>query len=166
MSLGREREHYEPLLQPEVNSHPINRVAAFNSHNPPIGYTPAETLTPTRIAFSIPYVNAVGSDLVCGPLFASYPHDLQIHPSSEADDEFENVAHVGAPTVSMEVKLVGVDDAAIEVGKDPVGEVYVRGPPTGTLLGESNQGGEDWVFTGYRGKVQPNGCFKVVPHAK
>ncbi|KAF9653146.1 acetyl-CoA synthetase-like protein [Thelephora ganbajun] len=130
------------------------------------GYTPAETLTPARIAFSIPYVNAVSSDLACGPLFASYPHDLQIHPSSEEGGEFENIAHVGAPTISLEVKLVSVDDVAIEEGKDPIGEVYVRGPPAGTLLGENNQKGENWLPTGYRGKVQPNGCFKVVPQNK
>jgi long-chain acyl-CoA synthetase len=139
------------------------------SHSPynlSLGYTPSETLTPTRVAFSIPYVNAIGSDLVCGPLFASYPHDLQIHPSTEEGGEFENIAHVGAPTVSVEAKLVGVDDAAIEEGKDPAGGVYVRGPPVGTLLGENNPNGENWLSTGYRGKVQPNGCFKVIPQNK
>ena len=91
---------------------------------------------------------------------------MQIHPSPEAGGEFENLAHVGAPTVSMEVKLVGVEDAAIEEGKDPVGEVYMRGPPVGMLLGEKDQDGENWMPTGYRGKVQPNGCFKVVPQSK
>jgi len=130
------------------------------------GYTPADTLTPTRVVFSIPYVNAVSSDLVCGPLFASYPHDLQTHLLSEAGNTFENIAHVGAPTVSLEVKLVGVDDATIEEGKDPVGEVYVRGPPVGTLLGDHNPNGEHWLPTGYRGKAQPNGCFKIVPLGK
>lgn len=162
----RGQEPCEPSLQPEVNFPPTGRAVAFISYDRHLGYTPAETLTPARIAFSIPYVNAVSSDLVCGPLFASYPHDLQIHPVPEAGDEFENIAHVGAPTVSMEVKLVGVDDTAIEKGKDPVGEVYIRGPPAGTLLGENNQDGESWLSTGYRGKVQPNGCFKVVPHNK
>lgn len=127
------------------------------------GYTPADALTPTRIAFSIPFVNAVSSDLVCGPLFASYPHDLQIHPSSGSAGEFKNTAHVGAPTVSLEVKLVGVDDAVIEGGEDPVGEVCVRGPPAGTLLGDANVSGEAWLHTGYCGKIQPNGCFKVAP---
>lgn len=127
------------------------------------GYTQGDTLTPTRIAFSIPYVNAVSSGLVCGPLFASYPHDLQIHPSSGAGGEFEKIAHVGAPTVSLEVKLVGVDDALIEEGKDPVGEVYVRGPPAGAFLGDGNPNGENWLPTGHRGKAQPNGCFKVLP---
>jgi long-chain acyl-CoA synthetase len=63
----------------------------------------------------------------------------------------------------LEVKLVGVDDTVIEEGKDPVGEVYVRGPPTGTLLGDKNQDGLSWLPTGYWGKAQPNGCFKVVP---
>lgn len=130
------------------------------------GYTPADALTPTRIAFSIPYVNAVSSDLVCGPVFASYPHDLQIHPSSEVTNEFQSVAHVGAPSVSLEVKLVGVDDTVTEEGKDPVGEVYVRGPPAGTLLGDKNSNGENWLPTGYRGKAQPNGCFKVLPLSK
>ena len=153
-------------MQLEVNPSSISHVVASSLTVSLPGYTPAETLTPTRIAFSIPYVNAVSSGLVCGPLFASYPHDLQIHPSLEAGGEFEKIAHVGSPTVSMEVKLVGVDDAAIEEGKDPVGEVYVRGPPAGTLLGEKNQNGENWLSTGYRGKVQPNGCFKVVPQKK
>lgn len=127
------------------------------------GNTPADALTPTRIAFSIPYINAVSSDLVCGPLFASYPYDLQTHPSSEVGSEFEKIAHAGAPTVSLEVKLVGVDDTVIEEGKDPVGEVYVRGPPAGTLLGDKNPNGENWLPTGYCGKAQANGCFKVVP---
>lgn len=63
----------------------------------------------------------------------------------------------------MEVKLVGVDDAVIEEGKDPAGEVYVRGPPAGAFLGDKNQDGENWLATGYWGKAQPNGCFKVVP---
>ena len=153
-------------MQSEVNFPPISLVVEFVSYDRPLGYTPAETLTPTRIAFSIPYVNAVGSNLVCGPLFASYPHDLQIHPPPEVGGEFESIAHVGAPTVSMEVKLVGVDDAAIEEGKDPIGEVHVRGPPVGTLLGEMDRNGENWLSTGYRGRVQPNGCFKVVPHNK
>lgn len=115
------------------------------------------------MAFSIPYINAVSSDLVYGPLFASYPYDLQTHPSFEAVGEFENIAHVGAPTVSLEVKLVGVDDTVTEEGKDPIGDVYVRGPPAGTLLGDGNKGGENWLPTGYWGKAQTNGCFKVVP---
>ena len=163
--MARGREPYEPLFRAEVNPLPIGRFVAFIFYDRSSGYTPAEILTPTRIAFSIPYVNAVGSDLVCGPLFASYPHDLQIHPPPTTGGEFESIAHVGAPTVSMEVKLIGVDDAAIERGEDPVGEVYVRGPPVGTLLGEK-QSGENWLPTGYRGKVQPNGCFKVIPHNK
>lgn len=91
---------------------------------------------------------------------------MQIHPSAEEGGEFESIAHVGAPTVSIEVKLVGVDDAAIEEGKDPVGEVHVRGPPVGTLVGEKNPDGEGWLSTGCRGKVQPNGCFKVIPQKK
>ena len=164
--MARGREPCGHLFQPEVNSPPSRTLWHSSLTIGPLGYTPAEILTPTRVAFSIPYVNAVGSDLVCGPLFASYPHDLQIHPSSEGGDEFENIAHVGAPTVSVEVKLVGVDDAAIEEGKDPAGEVYVRGPPAGLLLGKSNSSGEEWLSTGYRGKVQPNGCFKVVPRNK
>lgn len=65
--------------------------------------------------------------------------------------------------MSLEVKLVNVEDAVIEEGKDPVGEVYVRGPPAGTLLGVKNLNGENWLPTGYWGKAQPNGCFKVVP---
>ena len=156
----RGREPYELSLQQEVSSSPSGPFFGSFSRSP--GYTPADSLTPTRIAFSIPYVSAVSSDFVFGPLFASYPHDLQIHPSSEVSGEFESVAHVGAPTVSLEVKLTDVDDAVIEEGKDPVGQVYVRGPPVGTLLGDGETTGESWVPAGYRGKAQPNGCFKVI----
>lgn len=164
--MAKERVHYEPLSQQEVCP-PLHGLRCWtHPEDRSSGYTPADTLTPTRVVFSIPYVNAVSSDLVCGPLFASYPHDLQTHPSSEAGNAFENIAHVGAPTVSLEVKLVGVDDTTIEEGKDPVGEVYVRGPPAGTLLGNHNPNGEHWLPTGYRGKAQPNGCFKVVPLGK
>ena len=158
---AREQEPYELLLLREASFLILVRQIHPEGHSP--GYTQGDTLTPTRIAFSIPYVNAISSGLVYGPLFASYPHDLQIHPSSGMGDEFEKVAHVGAPTVSLEVKLVGVDDASIEEGKDPVGEVYVRGPPAGALLGDGNPSGENWLPTGYRGKAQPNGCFKILP---
>lgn len=160
------QEPYGLLLQLEVNCPPISHAVAFTSYDRPPGHTPAETLTPTRIAFSIPYINAVSSDLVCGPIFSSYPYDLQIHPSPKEGGEFENIAHVGAPTASIEAKLVGVDDAAIEEGKDPAGEVCVRGPPVGTLLGEKDSNGDNWLPTGYCGKVQPNGCFKVIPKNK
>jgi long-chain acyl-CoA synthetase len=147
--------------EPSLDVSSLNLSSYLHAQSP--GYTPVDTLTPTRIAFSIPYVNTLSSDLVCGPLFASYPHDLQIHPSPGANGEFEKIAHVGAPTVSLEAKLVGVDDAVIEEGKDPVGEVYVRGPPAGTLLGEKNANGESWLPGGYYGIAQPNGCFKVIP---
>ncbi|KAI0933158.1 hypothetical protein AcV5_005970 [Taiwanofungus camphoratus] len=132
----------------------------------------AQALTPSRIALSIPLVNAHIHPRVSGPIFASHPLDLQMFPtsiaaSSSAADAyaFTYLASVGPPTVNVEAKLLGVDDNAIEDGADPCGALYIRGPTVGRVLGHYDMQGEDdeiWAQTGERAKVSANGTFKVV----
>jgi long-chain acyl-CoA synthetase len=73
-------------------------------------------------------------------------------------------AHVGAPSINVEAKLVGVDDDVVEKGADPIGEILVRGPPVGSMLSAEGESGEKnaWVQTGEKGRVMTNGAFKVL----
>jgi len=125
----------------------------------------AAILTPARIALSIPLVNTYTHPLVPGPVLASHPLDLQDFPGLK--DAL--VAHVGPPSVNIEAKLVGLDDEKVENGADPLGNLRIRGPPVGKLLGNddyvsipSEDDREGWVSTGVRAKVQSNGAFKVL----
>lgn len=59
---------------------------------------------------------------------SSHMLDLQAFPVIEdnrvnAEGSFGSMAHVGPPTINIEVKLVGVNDAAVEAGASPVGAV-------------------------------------------
>lgn len=85
----------------------------------------AKSLTPARLALSVPIVNAHQHPLVAGPVFFSHPLDFQDFPAKSAtvNPEFEGIAHIGPPSINIEAKLVGVNDTAIESGADPVGEV-------------------------------------------
>ncbi|KAF8136305.1 hypothetical protein EV363DRAFT_1446732 [Boletus edulis] len=125
------------------------------------GPLPDEALTPARISLSVPLINAHIHGSTCGPMFATHAFDLQCLPSAEGEQ-----AHIGAPSVNVEVKLVGVDDAAIVRGNDPKGEIAVRGPPVGTSLSENANSMETedqgWVQTGEIARVMTNGAFKVV----
>lgn len=122
---------------------------------------PNNALTPARIALSVPLINTHVHASTSGPIFATHAFDLQSLPSAEGEP-----AHVGAPSVNVEVKLIGVDDAVVEGGNDPQGELLVRGPPVGTLLsgGAHIAETEDlgWVQTGEIARVMTNGAFKVV----
>ncbi|KZP20846.1 acetyl-CoA synthetase-like protein [Athelia psychrophila] len=131
-------------------------------------------LTPSRIALSVPLVNAHIHPVAAGPIFASHPLDLQIFPVSpdHSADPFEPLAHIGPPTCNVEVKLAGIDDAAAESGGDPVGLVTIRGPSVGKVMGSGEESyievpsasdEEMWVTTGERGTVMANGAFKVLP---
>lgn len=135
----------------------------------------ASVITPARIAFSVPIVNSFVHPLGTAPVLSSHPLDLQTFPSSasESDSLASPLAHVGPPGINVEVKLVGVDDALVESGGDPVGVLLVRGAPIGRLLsvGEESdipvsvsveEAEEGWVGTGVRAKVQTNGAFKIV----
>jgi long-chain acyl-CoA synthetase len=125
------------------------------------GPLPNEALTPARISLSVPLINAHMHASTSGPIFATHAFDLQALPSAEGEQ-----AHAGAPSVNVEVKLIGVDDATMERGNDPKGELLVRGPPVGTLLsGDANsteREDQDWVQTEEIARVMTNGAFKVV----
>ncbi|KAG9318430.1 hypothetical protein JVU11DRAFT_521 [Chiua virens] len=121
-----------------------------------------DALTPARIALSVPIINAHIHASTSGPMFATHAFDLQSLPSAQGE-----VAHVGAPSVNVEVKLTGVDDPAIERGNDPKGQLLVRGPPVGTLLSgdtntETDTEDQPWVQTGEVAGVMTNGAFKVI----
>jgi long-chain acyl-CoA synthetase len=142
-----------------------------------IGPIETQVLTPARIALSVPLVFAHSHPQVSGPVFASHALDVQTLPadtgatgSSAADKyAFSYLAAVGAPSINVEVKLEGVDDAAIESGGDPVGSLMLRGPSVGVLLDtEAKEDGleKEWVGSEERAKVFPNGTFKVVSASK
>ncbi|OBZ75164.1 Long-chain-fatty-acid--CoA ligase 5 [Grifola frondosa] len=133
----------------------------------------AQALTPSRIALSVPIVNAHIHPLIAGPVFASHPLDLQTFSpnitasSASAADAyaFTYLAPVGPPSVNIEAKLVGVDDEAVESGADPIGALHVRGPSVGKTLEEVGTRSEEervWLDTSERAKVATNGTFKVV----
>ncbi|CCM03866.1 uncharacterized protein FIBRA_06016 [Fibroporia radiculosa] len=134
----------------------------------------AQSLVPSRIALSVPLVNVHIHPLAAGPIFASHPLDLQtflpnvkaaVGPAANTY-AFAYLAPVGPPSVNVEAKLLGVDDAAIEGGTDPIGTLVVRGPSVGKLLSgdddEDEIEDERWVETGESAKVSSNGTFKVV----
>lgn len=134
------------------------------------GSVPAKLLTPARVAFSVPLVIAHTHPLVSAPILASHPYDMQTFTIT-SDQE---LAHVGPPTVNIEVKLLGVDDGAVEKGEDPAGVLHVRGPIVGRVLTPSDgpeeeeapKNDEPWVSTGERARVQTNGVFKAWRRAK
>lgn len=128
-------------------------------------------MTPARIALSVPVINVLSHPLVSGPVLASHAFDLQEFPPTRNKSEAVLPAHTGPPGVNVEVKLVGVDDEAVEGGADPVGVVFVRGPPVGKLVNvegyenipsQTAEEEEGWTGTGLRAKVQTNGSFVVM----
>lgn len=138
---------------------------------------------PARVALSCPVINTLTHPAVVGPVLATNALDLQDFAELEASAN-HSLALVGPPTVSIEVKLLGVDDTSIEeAGDDPTGTLIVRGPPVTKLLtgdeldttsasgyvnvhgGESVSPGDDedgWTNLGVRVKVHTNGSFRVV----
>ncbi len=153
------------------------RSAVFGEDAPSIrgvvvsdGTVPASLLTPARIALSVPLVITHTHPLVAAPILATHPQDVQTFavPSDQI------LAHVGPPTVNIEVKLVDVDDGAVERGDDPEGVLHVRGPIVGRVLPLANapeadeepRTEEPWVSTGNRARVQTNGAFKAWTTAK
>ncbi|KAG2077832.1 acetyl-CoA synthetase-like protein [Suillus decipiens] len=125
------------------------------------GLLPFDALVPARLALSIPLINTHTHGSAAGPIFATHAFDLQILPSSSPAAE---PAHVGAPSVNVEAKLIGVNDNAVEKGADPVGEILVRGASVGNMLSADGEAGEKnaWVHTGETARVMTNGAFKVL----
>lgn len=127
-------------------------------------------LTPARIAFSTPLVNAFTHPVVAGPVLASHPLDVQdfyIPFVSNASPSDLPPVPVGPPSINIEAKLVGVSDDAVENGGDPEGVLLVRGPSVGKLLGVedyvdvTSNDDDTWVGTGMRAKVETTGAFRV-----
>ncbi|KJA27239.1 hypothetical protein HYPSUDRAFT_35860 [Hypholoma sublateritium FD-334 SS-4] len=119
-------------------------------------------LEPARIALSVPLVVAHTSALSGAPVLASHPLDLQALPGNGA-------APAGPPGINVEVKLLGLDDDAVEGGADPVGTLIARGPSIGQRVplpayftGWESVGGEEWTAVGGRARVQTNGAFVVL----
>lgn len=125
------------------------------------GLLPFDAIVPARMALSIPLINAYTHGSATGPLFATHAFDMQILPSSSPATE---PAHVGAPSVNVEAKLIGVNDNVVEKGADPIGELLVRGPSVGNMLSADGEAGEKnaWVNTGVKARVMTNGAFKVL----
>ncbi|KAF8892593.1 hypothetical protein BD779DRAFT_1436906 [Infundibulicybe gibba] len=118
----------------------------------------ASALTDSRIALSVPLVNAYTHPMVPGPVLASHPLDLQDFSENRSE-----LAHVGPPSVNIEAKLVNVNDESIEQGNDPVGNLLIRGPSVGTLIaGKSVVLEDEWVQTEQPVRVQTNGSFLLV----
>lgn len=92
---------------------------------PSPGSVGSDALTPARIALSTPILNAHDHPLVAGPVFFSHPLDLQMFEGQidAAHPQFNDIAHSGPPSTNIEAKLVGIDDAAVENGANPVGQV-------------------------------------------
>lgn len=140
------------------------------SANSSIGPLENQSLTPSRIALSVPLVNAYTHPLVSGPVLASHPLDLQTFPNEQTSSSrsaaenytFTYVAPVGPPAVNVEAKLVEIQEDAVENGSDPVGVLLVRGPSVGTPIGMEDALDEAWAVTEDRARVLPNGTFKVV----
>jgi len=127
-----------------------------------------DLLTPSRIALSIPFVNTFIHPLTAAPIFATHPHDLQTFAQPAKKTVDSDIAHVGPPTVNIEVKILGVNDDDVEKGGDPVGQLHVRGPIVGRILaitedtgGAEEKRSDEWIPTGYDVRVQKNGSFKV-----
>lgn len=122
------------------------------------GLLPSDTLVSARLALSIPLINTHTHGSAAGPLFATHAFDLQMLPGADEP------AHVGAPSVNVEVKLIGVNDNVVEKGADPIGKILVRGTSVGNMLSADGEAGEKnaWVHTGEIARVMTNGAFKVL----
>lgn len=126
----------------------------------PPGPISNETLTLARVALSVPMINSYTHPCVSGPVFATNALDVQVLPSEDGQ------AHVGGPSVNVEAKLKGVDDASLEANGDPIGNLVLRGPSVGKYwVGDEEQehGGEGaWTETGAVGRAMTNGAFHVL----
>jgi len=128
-------------------------------------------LLPIQVALSIPLVRILSHPTVCGPVCASHGLDLQSFPAERGTGDNETAsAHVGPPSVNIEAKLVGVDDAALETKKaDPVGELIIRGPSVGETVPTSEATSpastevaeSGWMSMQRRALIRSNGTFVV-----
>lgn len=128
---------------------------------------PAGRMSSFRIALPFPTVRSLLYPMAAGPLLASHPLDLQSFDEKSVTIEqnnWDSVSHYGPPINNIEAKVVGVDDATVESGEDPVGELVIRGPSLGQPVPPSSEPFNDgWVKTGRIARVAPGGTFKVRP---
>jgi len=69
------------------------------------------------------------------------------------------MSHFGPPTCNIEVKLLGINEAAMETGSDPSGELCVRGPGVGDPIPMGVQLEDGWIDVGVETHVKANGTF-------
>lgn len=116
--------------------------------------------------------------LPTGPACTSHMYDLQVFAAQPVDNDTERclAAHVGPPSVSLEIKLVGgtpavhKHDAAIQRVRedcpdDPIGEVYLRGY-TVTSTGHDDTTISPWHATGDVALVRSNGTMVMIAPAQ
>lgn len=75
-----------------------------------------------RIALGIPVIVAMTHPLVAGPVTNTLFYDFQRFPSKPKTNSY---AHVGAPSATLECKLIGVEDDVVKAGVYQ-GEVSIR----------------------------------------
>lgn len=66
-----------------------------------------------RMALGIPVVVVMTHPLVAGPVTNTLFHDYQRFPSLSSGNGY---AHVGAPSATLECKLIGVEDDVVKSG--------------------------------------------------
>ncbi|KAF8320094.1 acetyl-CoA synthetase-like protein [Clavulina sp. PMI_390] len=124
-----------------------------------------KTFPTSRLALSVPLINAHIEPISTAALFASHPFDLQhFHPSRPE----EEVAHVGAPGANIEVKITGEKESDIDgIAKDPLGKLFYRGPSIGQPVLQNpatSQGisANQWVDSGRKALIHSNGTFRIL----
>lgn len=114
------------------------------------------------------------SSIVTAPVCTSNMYDLQVFaPQLLQDDSARCLpAHVGPPSVSLELKLVhdtpavrdhaeAIERLRVDGCDDPIGEVYVRGY-TVSQTGHNDTRISPWHSTGDVALVRTNGTFVVI----
>lgn len=123
----------------------------------------AEVVDFMRMALGVPVVVMMTHPLVAGPVTNSLFHDFQRFPSASKTNAY---AHVGAPSATIESKLIGVNDDLVKSGVYE-GELAIRGPSVLRSFirspGASDTSLENgWTRTGVIVELQKNGTLKPV----
>lgn len=73
----------------------------------------SEVVNFMRVTLGIPVVITMTHPLVAGPVTNTLFHDFQRFPSQSSSNGY---AHVGAPSATLECKLLGVEDDVVKSG--------------------------------------------------
>lgn len=127
-ALGRACGSLKNIVVDGQSARPIPERVAVSQRLIATGIIDASALTSIRIALSVPISHVYVDPCVAGPVTSSHMLDMQVFPTATQNetDLFDALAHVGPPSINTEVKLVGVDDAAVEGGASPIGQVSCR----------------------------------------